>query len=116
MSTADASDTVIARADTCGFTTGPWDVTVYRASITSTEAWLRILDSHHLHHSDTLVALALTTLIVGYDAVITVCRCQFRQRWRPRGSDLHRLTPRAHTCLAACGSNRRTTAIAKLVE
>lgn len=42
MSTADAPDTVIARADTCGFTTEPWDVTAYRASITSTEVWLRI--------------------------------------------------------------------------
>jgi hypothetical protein len=37
MSTADAPDTVIARADTCGFITESWDVTAYRASITSTE-------------------------------------------------------------------------------
>ncbi|MEU5524922.1 hypothetical protein ABZ759_30820 [Streptomyces sp. NPDC047860] len=27
MSTADAPDTAIARANTCGFTTEPWDVT-----------------------------------------------------------------------------------------
>ncbi|MFJ9150231.1 hypothetical protein ACIRP7_19545 [Streptomyces sp. NPDC102270] len=33
MSTAGAPDTVIARADTCGFTTEPWDMTAYRASI-----------------------------------------------------------------------------------
>ncbi|MCX4564637.1 hypothetical protein OHA02_52115 [Streptomyces phaeochromogenes] len=50
MSTADAPDTVIARADTCGFTTEPWDVTAYRASITSTEVWLRILTSEHGEH------------------------------------------------------------------
>ncbi|MGV9420001.1 hypothetical protein ACWDO6_21180 [Streptomyces sp. NPDC003674] len=30
--------------------------------------------SHTLPHSDTTMALGLTTLIVGYDAVITVCR------------------------------------------
>ncbi|MFG2732530.1 hypothetical protein [Streptomyces canus] len=42
-STADAPEIVIARAGTCGFTTEPWDVTAHRASITSTEAWLRIL-------------------------------------------------------------------------
>ncbi|MFF4787883.1 hypothetical protein ACFY3E_42030 [Streptomyces griseorubiginosus] len=30
--------------------------------------------THVLHHSDTLMALALTTLTVGYDAVITICR------------------------------------------
>ncbi|MGW2525372.1 hypothetical protein ACWC09_52340 [Streptomyces sp. NPDC001617] len=47
MSTPDAPDTVIARADTCRFTTEPWDVTAYRASITSTEVWLRILNSEH---------------------------------------------------------------------
>jgi hypothetical protein len=41
---------VIARADTCGFTTEPWDVTAYRASITSTEVWLRILVSEHGDH------------------------------------------------------------------
>jgi hypothetical protein len=50
MSTADAPDTVIARAETCGFTTEPWDVTAYRASITSTEVWLRILNSEHGDH------------------------------------------------------------------
>jgi hypothetical protein len=50
MSTAAAPDTVIARADTCGFTTEPWDVTAYRASITSTEVWLRILVSEHGDH------------------------------------------------------------------
>ncbi|MFC8223748.1 hypothetical protein [Streptomyces sp. H23] len=37
LSTTDAPDTVIARTDTCGLTTEPWDVTAYRASITSTE-------------------------------------------------------------------------------
>lgn len=47
MSTVDAPDTVIARADTCGFTTELWDVTAYRASITSTEVWLRILNDEH---------------------------------------------------------------------
>ncbi|MEU5520665.1 hypothetical protein ABZ759_08210 [Streptomyces sp. NPDC047860] len=47
MSTADAPDTVIARADTCGFTTAQWDVTAYRPSITSTEVWLRILNAEH---------------------------------------------------------------------
>ncbi|MFG2732687.1 hypothetical protein [Streptomyces canus] len=47
LSTADAPDTVIARADTCGFTTEPWDVTAYRAGITSTQVWLRILTSEH---------------------------------------------------------------------
>jgi hypothetical protein len=50
MSTAAAPDTVIARADTCGFTTEPWDVTAYRASITTTEVWLRILVSEHGDH------------------------------------------------------------------
>ncbi|MFF7887735.1 hypothetical protein ACH40F_40645 [Streptomyces sp. NPDC020794] len=50
MSTAAALDTVIARADTCGFTTEPWDVAAYRASITSTEVWLRILVSEHGDH------------------------------------------------------------------
>ncbi|WP_405467149.1 hypothetical protein [Streptomyces canus] len=50
MSTADAPDTVIACADTCGFTTEPWDVTAYRASITSTQVWLRILTSEHGDH------------------------------------------------------------------
>lgn len=47
MSTADAPDTVIARAGTCGFATGPWELTAYRASITSTEVWLRILITEH---------------------------------------------------------------------
>jgi hypothetical protein len=30
--------------------------------------------THVLHHDDTLMALALTTLTVGYEAVITICR------------------------------------------
>ncbi|MFD9322771.1 hypothetical protein ACFWDQ_34850 [Streptomyces sp. NPDC060053] len=30
--------------------------------------------THTLHHSDSPMALALTTLTVGYDAVIAVCR------------------------------------------
>ncbi|MGW1627139.1 hypothetical protein [Streptomyces sp. NPDC002172] len=30
--------------------------------------------THTLHHSDTAVALVLTTLTVSYDAVITICR------------------------------------------
>ena len=50
MSTADAADTVIARADTCGFTTEPWELTAYRASITSTDVWLRILIGEHGDH------------------------------------------------------------------
>lgn len=29
--------------------------------------------THVLHHSDTLMALALTALTVGYDAVIAIC-------------------------------------------
>jgi hypothetical protein len=29
--------------------------------------------THVLHHDDTLMALALTSLTVGYDAVITIC-------------------------------------------
>ncbi|WP_328785524.1 hypothetical protein OHT68_48060 [Streptomyces canus] len=41
---------VIARADTCRFTTEPWDVTAYRAGITSTQVWLRILTSEHGDH------------------------------------------------------------------
>jgi hypothetical protein len=30
--------------------------------------------THVLHHSDTAIALGLTTLTVGYDAVVTTCR------------------------------------------
>ncbi|WP_331739954.1 hypothetical protein OG613_44910 (plasmid) [Streptomyces sp. NBC_00015] len=30
--------------------------------------------THTLHHSDSPMALALTTLTVGYDAVIALCR------------------------------------------
>ncbi|MFJ9752536.1 hypothetical protein [Streptomyces chartreusis] len=50
MSTVDTPGTVIARAETCGFTTEPWDVTAYRASITSTEVWLRLLIQEHGDH------------------------------------------------------------------
>ncbi|WP_043686614.1 hypothetical protein [Streptomyces xylophagus] len=52
LSTADHPDTVIARADTCGFTTGPWDVTAYRASITSVVVWLRINPEYGDHLID----------------------------------------------------------------
>lgn len=37
MSMADAPDTVIARASTCGFTAEPWEVTAYRASASANE-------------------------------------------------------------------------------
>ncbi|MFD4878572.1 hypothetical protein ACFWOB_35105 [Streptomyces sp. NPDC058420] len=52
LSSADHPDTVIARASTCGFTTGPWEVTAYRASITSVEVWLRINPEYGDHLID----------------------------------------------------------------
>ncbi|MER5908550.1 hypothetical protein ABT150_52730 [Streptomyces mirabilis] len=42
MSTADHPDAVIARATTCGFVTGPWEVTAYTASLASVRAWMRM--------------------------------------------------------------------------
>ncbi|MGW2613032.1 hypothetical protein ACWC4A_53640 [Streptomyces mirabilis] len=48
LSTADQPDTVIAAARTCGFVTGSWDVTAYRASVVTVMAWLRMLDSEDL--------------------------------------------------------------------
>ncbi|MFJ8936430.1 hypothetical protein ACIRL0_12050 [Streptomyces sp. NPDC102365] len=41
---------MIARVGTYGFTTEPWEVTACRASITSTEVWLRILVGEHGDH------------------------------------------------------------------
>ncbi|MGW4784908.1 hypothetical protein [Streptomyces sp. NPDC004230] len=48
LSTADAPGTVIARASTCGFVTGPWDATAYTASLATMMAWMRMLDSEDL--------------------------------------------------------------------
>ncbi|MFF4466498.1 hypothetical protein ACFY13_44480 [Streptomyces mirabilis] len=48
LSTADRPDTVIARADTCGFVTGSWEVTAYTASLASVMAWMRMLDGEDL--------------------------------------------------------------------
>ncbi|MDX3310792.1 hypothetical protein P1S61_17295 [Streptomyces sp. ME08-AFT2] len=39
---------------------------------TATTATLHF--THAMHDSDSLMALALTTLVVSYDAVVTVCR------------------------------------------
>ncbi|MEW1648915.1 hypothetical protein [Streptomyces sp. NPDC091219] len=52
LCTGDRPGTVIARADTCGFTTGPWEVTECRASVTSVEAWLRINPGYGDHLFD----------------------------------------------------------------
>ncbi|MFF4733302.1 hypothetical protein ACFY3M_50520 [Streptomyces mirabilis] len=48
LSTADHPDTVIARAITCGFVTGSWEVTAYTASLASVMAWMRMLDGENL--------------------------------------------------------------------
>ncbi|MEV4449693.1 hypothetical protein [Streptomyces mirabilis] len=48
LSTADQPDRVIARASTCGFVTGSWDVTAYTASLASVMAWMRMLDGENL--------------------------------------------------------------------
>lgn len=80
MSTADAPDTVIARADTCGFTTEPWEVTAYRASITSTEAWLRINSEYGDHLIDVCPfwaqrPAAITFTAGGHTAAFPVIAC-----------------------------------------
>ncbi|MER5201274.1 hypothetical protein ACWD3J_48220 [Streptomyces sp. NPDC002755] len=43
--------------------------------------------THTLHHSDSLMALALTTLTVGYDAVITLSRT-----WQKTTAQQHHCT------------------------
>ncbi|WP_329583453.1 hypothetical protein [Streptomyces sp. NBC_01361] len=48
LSTADHPDTVIARAGTCGFVTGSWEVTAYTASLDTVKAWMRMLDGEDL--------------------------------------------------------------------
>ncbi|MGP4091778.1 hypothetical protein [Streptomyces sp. KR55] len=81
MSTADAPDSVIDRADTCGFTTEPWEVTAYRASITSTEVWLRILNSEHGDHLIDVspfwasAPAAITFTAGGHTAAFPVIAC-----------------------------------------
>ncbi|MFJ9590534.1 hypothetical protein [Streptomyces acidicola] len=81
MSTADAPDTVIARADTCGFTTEPWEVTAYRTGITSTEVWLRILISDHGDHLIDVCPFwasapaAITSTAGGHTAAYPVIAC-----------------------------------------
>lgn len=65
MSTPDDLDTVIARAETWGFTTEPWEVTAHRASITSTEVWLRISGE----------STAITFTVGGQTAAFPVISC-----------------------------------------
>ncbi|WP_329359973.1 hypothetical protein [Streptomyces sp. NBC_01483] len=48
LSTADDPGAVIAWASTCGFVTGPWEVTAYSASLASVRAWMRMLDREDL--------------------------------------------------------------------
>ncbi|MFD8725622.1 hypothetical protein ACFV2H_48725 [Streptomyces sp. NPDC059629] len=48
LSTADEPDTVLATAPVTGFTTGPWEVTAYSASLASVTAWMRMLDGEDL--------------------------------------------------------------------
>ncbi|MDQ1073742.1 hypothetical protein [Streptomyces canus] len=98
MSTADAPDTVIARADTCGFTTQPWEVTEYRASITSTEVWLRINSEYGEHLIDVCPfwgqrPAAITFAAGEHAAALPVIACPTapddRRPWhgRDRGKD-----------------------------
>lgn len=80
MSTAEDPDTVIARADTCGFTTEPWEVTAYRASITSTEVWLRINSEYGEHLIDVCPfwaqrPAAITFTAGGHTAAFPVIAC-----------------------------------------
>ncbi|MFE3269942.1 hypothetical protein [Streptomyces sp. NPDC059215] len=55
--------------------------------------------THHLHHGDTVMALGLTALAVGYDAVIMVCRTWIKIS-RPEAADAE-ATPSAKTLRAA---------------
>lgn len=80
MSTAEEPDTVIAHADTCGFTTEPWEVTAYRASITSTEVWLRINSEYGDHLIDVCPfwaqrPAAITFTAGGHTAAFPVIAC-----------------------------------------
>ncbi|MDX3130670.1 hypothetical protein PV367_12915 [Streptomyces europaeiscabiei] len=80
MSTTDAPDTVIARASTCGFTTEPWEVTAYRASITGTEVWLRINSEYDDHLIDVAPfwaqrPAAITFTAGGHTAAFPVIAC-----------------------------------------
>ncbi|MGW0801241.1 hypothetical protein [Streptomyces sp. NPDC002692] len=55
--------------------------------------------THHLHHGDTVMALGLTALAVGYDAVIAVCRTWIKIS-RPEAADAE-ATASAKTLRAA---------------
>ncbi|MEU5242676.1 hypothetical protein AB0G81_00860 [Streptomyces asoensis] len=52
--------------------------------------------THTLPHSDSRMALALTTLTVGYDAVITVCRT-----WHKTTAQQHHATHNSNSHQAA---------------
>ncbi|MEU9405501.1 hypothetical protein ACGF5O_44920 [Streptomyces sp. NPDC048291] len=80
MSTADAPDTVLARASTYGFITEPWEVTAYRASITTTEVWLRINSACGDHLIDVAPfwaerPAAITFTAGGHTAAFPVIAC-----------------------------------------
>ncbi|MDQ0913501.1 hypothetical protein QFZ22_009573 [Streptomyces canus] len=115
MSTADAPDTVIARADTCGFTTQPWEVTEYCASITSTEVWLRINSEYGEHLIDVCPfwgkrPAAITFAAGEHAAALPVIACPTapddRRPWhgRDRGKDRD-VNGSAHA------ARRRTTSV-----
>ncbi|MFE2423385.1 hypothetical protein [Streptomyces hokutonensis] len=81
LSTAAHPDTVIARASTCGFTTGPREATAYGASITSVEVWLRINPEYGDHLIDvspfwpTRPAMIAFTAGGGHTAAFPVIAC-----------------------------------------